>query len=66
MPVYVSGGSLMEGRALSYIGVWCNGNIPVSKTVDVGSIPATPALNKMNDLSLETEEVQDTDLDVKV
>ena len=28
-------------------GVWCNGSIPVSKTVGVGSNPATPANNRM-------------------
>ena len=26
-----------------YIGVWCNGSMPVSKTVDGGSNPSTPA-----------------------
>ena len=26
-----------------YTGVWCNGSMPVSKTVDGGSNPSTPA-----------------------
>ena len=27
----------------TYIGVWCNGSMPVSKTVDGGSNPSAPA-----------------------
>ena len=27
----------------TYIGVWCNGSIPVSNTVDGGSNPSAPA-----------------------
>ena len=29
-----------------YLGVWCNGNMPVSKTVLEGSSPSTPAKSK--------------------
>ena len=35
-----------ESRTGHQIGVWFNGRASVSKTVDAGSIPATPAIQK--------------------
>ena len=39
-----------ESRTGHHIGAWFNGRASVSKTVDAGSIPAAPAISKLERL----------------
>ena len=39
-----------ESRTGHHIGAWFNGRASVSKTVDAGSIPATPAMRKLEQI----------------
>ena len=46
-------GKPLCGGSFQSIGVWCNGNTIVSKTIDLGSIPCTPASRLVNVAKLD-------------